>query len=236
MTTLRAENSNVGYTNIGPGLAIKVPFTGTIDLDAGDAFGSEVAQVVMDIDLVNGILQPVSVKVVGRDGHPVTGTTLRQVPVKGMAANLIQSVIAAREDTATGTRVSVGLHSPIHLDDAQKARLRDQGPVEESLRAVANFYEFGRVTGYPPAKFVEDNLGLPRTTASKWVRRAREAGFLSDSTPLERIAAQPPMYSAAPLAGAHTDDDPSQFEQNLLAYMAESRRKREEGERDDSET
>ncbi len=161
---------------------IKVPFTGAIDLDAGDAFGSEVAQVVMDIDLVNGILQPISVKIVGRDGHPVTGTTLRQVPVKGMAADLIQSVIAAREDTATGTRVPVGRHSPIHLDDAQKARLRDQGPVEESLRAVANFYEFGRVTGYPPAKFVEDNLGLPRTTASKWVRRAREAGFLQSLT------------------------------------------------------
>ncbi|MCV7230430.1 hypothetical protein [Mycolicibacterium komossense] len=178
MAKLSTTHGGGDYTKIGPGLAIVVPFTGTIDLDSGDAFGAEVAQVVMDIDLVEGILQPTRVEVIGRGGHPVTGTTLRQVPVKGMASHLIQNAIAAREDIGGGTKVTHGRRSPIELDEQEKARLRTQGPVEESLRAVANFYEFGRVTGYPPAKFVEDNLEMPRTTASKWIRRAREAGLL----------------------------------------------------------
>lgn len=162
-------------------MAIAVPFTGTIELEADDAFGAEVSRVVMDIDLIDGMLQPTRVEVVGRDGYPVSGTTLRQVPVKGMASHLIQNAIATREETESGTTVSMGASSPIHLDEAEKLRLRSQGPVEESLRAVANFYEFGRITGYPPAKFVEDNLGLPRTTASKWIRRAREAGLIDGS-------------------------------------------------------
>lgn len=178
---LSTKHTGHRHTRIGPGLAIVVPFTGTIDLDEDDAFGAEVAQVVMDIDLVDGMLQPTKVEVVGRHGHPVTGTTLRQVPVKGMASNLIQNAIAKREEAGGVTKISSGGNSPIHLDEAEKARLRNQGPVEESLRTVANFYEFGRVTGYPPAKFVEDNLGMPRTTVSKWIRRAREAGFLDGS-------------------------------------------------------
>ncbi len=177
---LRTTHTGARHTKIGPGLAIVVPFTGTIDLDVDDAFGNEVAQVAMDIDLVDGILQPTRVEVVGRGGHPVTGTTLRQVPVKGMASHLIQNAIAAREDIGRGTKVTHRTHSPLELDEQEKERLRNQGPVEESLRVVANFYEFGRVTGYPPAKFVEDNLGMPRTTASKWIRRAREAGLLDD--------------------------------------------------------
>lgn len=179
MADFRTESVGPNYTNIGPSLAIAVPFTGTIDLNSDDAFGTEVARVVMDIDLIAGILQPTRVEVVGRDGHPVTGTTLRQVPVKGMASHLIQQAIAAREERAGVSRVVIGTHSPIQLDEAEKARLRNQGPVDESLRAVANFYEFGRITGYPPAKFVEDNLGMPRTTVSKWIRRAREAGILN---------------------------------------------------------
>jgi hypothetical protein len=34
------------------------------------------------------------------------------------------------------------------------------------------------VLGLPPAKQVELSFEVPRTTASKWVRRARERGFL----------------------------------------------------------
>lgn len=160
---------------IGPGLTLRLPIVGTIDLDAEDALGAEVTRVAMDIDLVDGILQPTRVEVTGRDGRPVTGTTLRQIPVKGMASDLIQMAALIEREENGSTKVSIGLHVP---DESERARLRNQGPVEESLRVVADFYEFGRVTGCQPAKFVEDALEMPRTTVSKWIRRAREAGFL----------------------------------------------------------
>jgi hypothetical protein len=161
---------------VGPGLTLRLPIVGVIDLEPDDALGAELSRVCMDIDLLDGILQATRVEVIAREGRPVTGTLLRQIPVKGMASDLIQMVALVERKTADGsTKVSVGLNVP---DESERARLRRQGPVEESLRVVANFYEFGRVTGCQPAKFVEDVLDMPRTTVSKWIRRAREEGFL----------------------------------------------------------
>lgn len=66
----------------------------------------------------------------------------------------------------------------VDFSEAEAARLRAQGPTDETLKWVAFFYGLGSVLGLPPAKQVESNLGVPRTTASKWVRRARERGLL----------------------------------------------------------
>jgi transposase-like protein len=40
-------------------------------------------------------------------------------------------------------------------------------------------YNVASLVGLPPAKKVERELGLPRTTASKWIRRARDMGLIS---------------------------------------------------------
>lgn len=53
------------------------------------------------------------------------------------------------------------------------------GPTEEALQLVATAYRFSYVAGDPaPAKFVQSLLGIPRSTAGRWIMLARKRGFL----------------------------------------------------------
>ena len=62
--------------------------------------------------------------------------------------------------------------------------LRAKGPVEETVRYVADLYSFASSIGIMPVRFVMETFTtidqgtFPRTTATAWVRKAREAGFL----------------------------------------------------------
>lgn len=58
--------------------------------------------------------------------------------------------------------------------------LRAAGPVMTTLLNVAQTYGFARAIGLPPAKAVQDSYGLTRDTASRWIRRAREVGYIED--------------------------------------------------------
>jgi hypothetical protein len=68
------------------------------------------------------------------------------------------------------------------LSDQDVAYLRLQGPTDDSLEWVAYFYNLAGVLGLPPARQVEVGLDLPRTTATKWIRRARDKGLLDGTT------------------------------------------------------
>lgn len=159
------------------GWGVHVPFRGTIELPAGDALSESFAKVEMTIDLVDGVLQPTTVCVTATDGTSITGTTLRQLPVRGMANHLIFTHIGDFSDD-DGTTTFMYSGGVVRLDEGERERIRLQGPTDESLRVVANYYELGRTIGKNPAQFVEANLGLPRTTATKWIRRARDKGLI----------------------------------------------------------
>ncbi len=165
---------------IGPGLAIEdPPIRGVVELTPDDELGGLFSRVEMTIDLVDDVLHPTAVSVTAADGIAVTGAALRQLPVRAMANELIARAVNQVEfngdlDGAWGM-TSFG-HLTITDEDVQ--RIRQQGPVDESLAFVANLYELGRVMGLNPVKFVEDNMGMPRTTITQWVRRARDNGIL----------------------------------------------------------
>jgi hypothetical protein len=158
------------------GWGLHVPFNGTIELSEKDALGDIFAVVAMTIDLVDGILQPTVLRVVARDGRPVTGTMLRQLPLRGMANELIYVNIGKLQWSDGNSSFAYG--GGISIEEAERERIRQQGPTDESLRMMADLYELGRLVGLNPAKFVETNLGMPRTTVTKWVRRARDRGMI----------------------------------------------------------
>jgi hypothetical protein len=57
------------------------------------------------------------------------------------------------------------------------------GPSHQDLRAVADIYQLAYLTGASPTKTVMERFGLPRSTASRWIRLAREHGLLGPATP-----------------------------------------------------
>lgn len=119
-------------------------------------------------------------------GPPVTGDALRQIAV---AAFVRQSVRASAHLLPYGglsgdewqpdsTRVAFGL-----LDIEHRNRLREAGPVTETLEWVARVYSVALATGDKPTKAVEEVFEVPRYTASRWVSSARDRGFLGPAEP-----------------------------------------------------
>jgi hypothetical protein len=95
-----------------------------------------------------------------RRGREVTGEAIRAVPI-------------ARILTLGAMAANSGLHpSP----DA--AEIRDQGPTEDSLHVVAFIYRLAHMVRDPPTRAVASAIGLPYSTAARWVQQARQAGFL----------------------------------------------------------
>lgn len=160
---------------IGPDLALGLPMRAHI-VDPIQLDG--IAVVDMTIELVDGILQATDVHVKAKNGNAVTSTLLHSVPVKEMTQTLVshrlQEVLRDEvEDGYIATRA-------FSMTEDQREKIRLQGPTRESLQAAANIYELARVLGLPPARQVEKELKMPRTTASQWIRRAREDGLLND--------------------------------------------------------
>ncbi len=58
-----------------------------------------------------------------------------------------------------------------------------RGPTDEALRFVALAYRLAYALGEAPTKGVMERLKLPRSTAGRWVMRARERGYLGPTTP-----------------------------------------------------
>lgn len=54
--------------------------------------------------------------------------------------------------------------------------LVEAGPKSgNTLWLVETVYRFAEITGLPPAKFVQETLGLKPATAGRWIRRSKES-------------------------------------------------------------
>jgi hypothetical protein len=56
--------------------------------------------------------------------------------------------------------------------------LSEEGPTDRVLQWVAHLYRLGLAIEYNPTKAVEEILKVPRSTAGRWIARARERGYL----------------------------------------------------------
>ncbi len=160
-----------------PGLFMHLP--GTVTQSDVEIEGAlyDVA-IVLDRTAEGGV-RATAVTVTAHDGSPpVTGTTLRAVRVWDLVQQAI--LLAAhrgRRKVANEVTTTEVLTST--LSDADAEQLRLHGPTDKSLEWVAHFYNLAQAVGLPPAKQVQLAIGLPRTTATKWIKRARDKGLLS---------------------------------------------------------
>jgi hypothetical protein len=117
-------------------------------------------------------------------GPPVTSERLREVPIAALLRLAVESnvVRVSREATRDGDTSSWELRwaSPLALSERAKG---GGGPSDEDLRTVAALYQVAYATGQAPTRLVMNRLELPRSTAGRWIRMARDRGLLGPATP-----------------------------------------------------
>lgn len=137
-------------------------------------FEAEFGRVTLSVEVDDGGVA----RCVGLDlrSDEISGGMLRQVPVAAWmrealerAANVLdRDPLASRERPRTSLVLTTG------------ARLRRRGsPLsDEELQRVAGIYRDAQERGHAPTQSVADQLGAPRSTAARWVGKARARGYL----------------------------------------------------------
>lgn len=112
------------------------------------------------------------------DGQPVTSALIRRIPVGELLA------------------LSVNKMTPVLLTVASGADLKaagQRGPDDETLRLVGEVYESTRMQSGSPVQFIVDHFGISRSTATRWVRKARDRGLIRA---MARADAEDAMHAA----------------------------------------
>jgi hypothetical protein len=102
-----------------------------------------------------------------QDGEPVTTEGLRQLPLARLVRAAVGSLM--RGETGPGQRVSF----PADVPPVPRG-----GPDEAVLQHVAAVYRLAHACHEPETKAVASRFGIPASTASKWVMKAREKKLL----------------------------------------------------------
>lgn len=102
-----------------------------------------------------------------RDGGAVTSTIIRRVPVNELLTQTIAAFSADRPGITTA-----------RLDELRDAGAR--GLSEKTLRLVAAVYEEIALQRGNPVQEIVHAFNISRSTATRWIRRARDAGFLAE--------------------------------------------------------
>jgi len=125
--------------------------------------------VEVDIVPAEGRLMVSRVSVESTTGNPVDANVLRRLPL----AQIIREVAAANlEHHGPAARAFVMTQNP--------EEVRRLGPGNDAaLEALAMVYARAYAVGNEPTKAVEQTFGFTRSTASRWISRARDRGFLS---------------------------------------------------------
>jgi hypothetical protein len=115
-------------------------------------------------------------------GPPVTSEGIREVPIGAVLRlavehNVMRVGPTIREGNSSSWELTWA--SPLELSE----RTRHTGPTERDLQTVADAYHVAYATSQAPTKAVMERLGLPRSTASRWIALARKRGLLGPASP-----------------------------------------------------
>lgn len=169
----------MGLQEVAPGVFMPLPLSVTYE---GVEIEGALYVVEMVIDTTTKGIRPVSVKVVAPAGQAITSTELRAVRMGELWRDAILRTVTRGYSKATADDGAERADlMATGLSDQEVELIKLRGPVRESLEVAAWLYNVACVIGLPPAKEVERGLGLPRTTASKWIRRAREMGLITST-------------------------------------------------------
>jgi hypothetical protein len=99
----------------------------------------------------------------------VTGTLLRALPVRGYHRQAGSELPYFDLFSNSWSTVPAIQAKPDDLDE-----LLADGPAQRTLEAVAKYYRIAEVLGYRPAAHIQKLFHLPTSTASEWIKSARD--------------------------------------------------------------
>jgi hypothetical protein len=112
------------------------------------------------------------------EGEPITSELIRKIPVQRLIRGLVSDAVELwiLQPSPEGTRnYAISL---VELSEDERGRLVAAGPTDETLLWVARIYVMAELAGDPPAKSVRETFGVPTSTASYWIKRARDRKIL----------------------------------------------------------
>lgn len=120
------------------------------------------------------VIQRMSIEIVEGDDE-ITGAWLRELPMLALSRGAL----------AEGKVVELssgGLFDPAVVAAASESIVAGGPSSQEAMLATARTYRYAQILQQPPAKAVQEVLGLTAPTATLWIRRARTLGMLGEST------------------------------------------------------
>jgi hypothetical protein len=118
----------------------------------------------------------------------VTTETLREIPVAKLAQAALAEAMRPYEEMPNG-----GIRMPLFPEPAERERMYEQAaeggrrprrgaPVtKETLTQVAELYRAAVANGDPPTQTIADAMHASRSTAARWVAKARKEKLLGQA-------------------------------------------------------
>jgi hypothetical protein len=118
-------------------------------------------------------------------GEPITGATLRKLPspTRLMREALAVAAGEVRALPDGGARADFGGHDVADFERHVRRPRRGSPLSDEELDRVAKVYRAALDRDEPATQAVADELHLARSTAARWVAKARARGILGPALP-----------------------------------------------------
>jgi hypothetical protein len=162
----------------GKGYALPKKFTGTSTTGSG-------FRVTFEAVLENGRFECNSLTVERAKGAPpITTAGIRRIPVQSVINQVaLGHLHRVKQNPNVEDEVII---TPLRGRVPTFKRLAESGPTDEVLEHVALWYRLMYACNFDPTWAVEDAFGLPRSTAERWVRKARDLGLIDRPDPRRR--------------------------------------------------
>lgn len=166
-TSVKASDLHRLYVQPG----ISVP--GRLDLCVRDDVAGSIDYDVdlgLELDEARARYQIRSVTVTQRPNGPeVTSESLRTIPLRRLVRLAVEEA---------GDITGWSDQDAVLLRPGDGAPFAKEGPTDPNLLLAAYVYAIAALSGGAPAKSVAEAFGIELRTASNWVRKARERGYL----------------------------------------------------------
>jgi hypothetical protein len=118
-------------------------------------------------------------------GPPVTAEGLRRVPVASIVRDAAARAALRVERQRRGAKLTpIGENDEDFYRALRKTKARGRTRLtDDELEEVATIYRAAHARGEAPTETVREVLRTSRASASRWIREARDRGFLGPAQP-----------------------------------------------------